>query len=149
MNIIEEFKKLEGIEVFTISLLFLSVISSGFLIIYLYKPNLIAELNVIKLIIFSIALSLPMVLYNFLLFLGIEERKHNTFENIPNYYCIGSSGGISFIISYVAILIDYVFQLPFSGHLISVFILELLFTITMGIIYEDLLRPNRVEKIEK
>ncbi|MDH5360772.1 MAG: hypothetical protein OEX03_09420, partial [Gammaproteobacteria bacterium] len=41
-------------------LAFLATIAPGVLIIYLYKPNVFLEIDTIKFILFSLALSLPL-----------------------------------------------------------------------------------------
>jgi hypothetical protein len=64
MSLINDVKKLEASEIALWVSGFLATISPGFLMLYLFKPELVSSLDVVKLIIFSAALGLPIFAVN-------------------------------------------------------------------------------------
>lgn len=64
MGLIQGIKEIKLTEFGVYSIIFLSVIAPGLLIVFLYKPVLFESLGPIKLLLFSAALSLPIPTFN-------------------------------------------------------------------------------------
>lgn len=71
MPSVDELRNLKPWELTRAVAAFLAIIAPGILILYLYKPGLVTELESAKLLMFSAALTLPLVALNALLFLFI------------------------------------------------------------------------------
>ena len=99
---------------------FLSVVSPGVLLIYLYNPELFASLETLKLILFSVSLSLPIVFLNIPVAEIANTDDNNIFEKLSLAFFL------SIIIFYTAILIAYAFSLIFSDFLITLVITQAL-----------------------
>ena len=65
MSWITEIKNLKPTALVASVFVFMSTVSPGFLILYHYKPDLIEKLDIVKIIIFSLALTLPVFAANF------------------------------------------------------------------------------------
>ena len=77
MDIIDQVKKLEAAH-FVMSILgFVGAISPGLLILFLFKRDLFISLDLLKLILLSASLSLPIILCNFLLWVVPVDSKES------------------------------------------------------------------------
>ena len=66
MSIAEDLKKVSANEIAFAITGFLSSVAPGFLILYLFKPSLVVSLDSFKLVLFALALTLPVISINFL-----------------------------------------------------------------------------------
>ena len=105
------------------SILFLSVIAPGLLVLYLFKFHFFLELDSFKLLLLSIAFSLPIPTIN-TVFSGLVAKEAPDLEEH-----VFSNVAISFVGMYLAILISYIFSLNFKEFLICISSLECLFII--------------------
>jgi hypothetical protein len=121
---------------------FLNAIAPGYILILVYDRKLFLQLDVFKLSILSISITLPMILLNTLFFLlmdathrlykGQEEREFITSDNLP--LCILYGSGSSIVPYYVLIfsLVNY----PLSPSVSSmIYTLGLSNSITLIIIF--------------
>ena len=59
--------KVQQLHIIKIVMLFLATVPTGFVFIYQHKPNLIIELDILKLLIFSSIITIPVLLYFYLM----------------------------------------------------------------------------------
>ncbi len=90
---------------------FLGSIAPGFLLLYLFKPELILSLDSFKLVIFSLALSLPVVFLNILM---CKSAPGNEISNLKIGYLALVLASFSM---YPSILMSYLFQFSFFDYL--------------------------------
>jgi hypothetical protein len=140
MNFVDDFKKLKRVEIMHFSILFLALIASGFLLIYLYRIDLLISLSTLKLIIFSISLSSPIYILNYLLVAYHEdyEDKQKKAEKADTISMISSS--FSFVIMNFTTLFAYLFDLSFKYYILSIFVIEIILFI---IAYMDSLAKKK------
>ena len=98
---------------------FLGTIAPGFLILYLYKPDLIESLETMKLIIFSLSLTLPLFFINIVGLSVIDkelekQQRHFEFAVVAMFFCS--------VAAYPAILTAYLQNLPFKAFLVALLI---------------------------
>ena len=121
---------------------FLGAIAPGFMILYLYKPELIESLETIKLVIFSLSISLPLFFTNMFGLSAIDkelEKKKSSFEfaAIAMFLC--------FATSYPAILYAYLNKLSFEAFLVSILISQVV--VWVGVFTTTF--PDRLRKPEE
>ncbi len=90
---------------------FLGTISPGLLIVYLYKPDLFIGLDAFKLLLFSLALSMPVVFINILVCNSLRK------VGVSNINVGIVALFLASIALYPSILVGYLFQLPFRDFL--------------------------------
>ena len=128
MSAIEDIKNLK-IEHFAIySIVFLSIIAPGLLLIYLYKPFYLESFGILQLILFSAALSLPMPTVNTFLTIILAQAEQDDLEGHVIINMI-----FSFIGLYIAIMISYLWLLSFKQFLITASVLEVIILIIFAI----------------
>lgn len=76
MSLLTEIRELEGKHLVVGLLGFLAIIGPGFLIIYHYHPELVEKYDVVKLTIFSGALSLPVLFANLMIVSATHSGPH-------------------------------------------------------------------------
>lgn len=90
----------------------LAIICPGFLTVYMYHPELVASLDIFKLLILSAAIGLPLVVCNsYFVLLATDKLKQTPFALI---WTFGAS--ITVCIYYTTLLISYYFKLPFRYY---------------------------------
>ncbi|WP_321324503.1 hypothetical protein [Thiomicrorhabdus sp.] len=120
---IKDVKDLTYIQVLSGMFGFFGMLSPGFLMLYLFKPEFITLLDTSKLILFSLSLTIPIVILNIVL---IYSHKDPITE--------GANGVLmalfaSSIITYPSLLLTYIYTLNFKQFLISIFIFQVSFFI--------------------
>ena len=90
---------------------FLAVVAPGFLTIYHYHPELVKELDVIKLVVFSASLSCPLIFCNMLLLVVGAGDNFATPKKGEALLLACLSSAPSF---YVALALAWYFHMPFS-----------------------------------
>ncbi|HZW86024.1 MAG TPA: hypothetical protein VFF41_01035 [Gallionella sp.] len=80
MDILEQIKKVEAHDLVKIVTAFVGVISPGLLTLFLFKRDLFVSLDLMKLVLLSASLSLPIVLLNYFLLSIIPSAKKSTNE---------------------------------------------------------------------
>jgi len=130
-------------------ILFLGTLAPGFLLLYLYKPDMIKEFSSFKLCIFSLCLTIPIVVLNttiVTLFSSNEwyyEDKNNANGNddIFEMYIIGGLG-ITFFLLYSLILCAYLFRFTFKNLIIILVILEFILLIISILYYFNIVKKR-------
>jgi len=89
---------------------FMGAISPGFLLIYVFKPELVYQLETVKLIIFSLSLSLPVFIINFLFISAVDVNN----VEVPPQILAGFALFMSFLAMYPNLLMAYMFNLSFN-----------------------------------
>jgi len=89
---------------------FLATVGPGFLIVYLFKPELIEKLDIVKLTIFSCALTTPLLMTNVLANIVIQSKENNEGEIAS---VMGTAFASHIISSYSAIFLAYWFHWEF------------------------------------
>tara|TARA_B100000929_G_scaffold278990_1_gene255638 strand:+ start:756 stop:1175 length:420 start_codon:yes stop_codon:yes gene_type:complete len=95
---------------------FMGAISPGFLLLYIFKPELVDSLATIKLIVFSLSLSMPMFIVN----LFIITSLYKEFESSNDYF--GGAAIALFLTSvatYPILLFTYLYPLNFKEFLVA------------------------------
>ena len=130
MTILDDIKRLSTNDISIVMSAFISIVAPGFLTLYLFKPNLIVTLDTSKLIFFSIALALPVVITNFLsiaayhpfLTKGTQSQVPSDQDRVQAFV---DAMALASIIFYPSILTAYLFGLSFRHFLIAVAVLQL------------------------
>jgi hypothetical protein len=145
MSWISDIEKIDFPKIAKTIALFMATIAPGFLILYLFKHDLIANLDIIKLIIFSFSLTLPLLIFNWFSVLAIIAIYTDT-KNHDVEMELGSIT-VNIMAYYLAIFIAYLYALPFRSFVwillgINFFILFILLFIGI-IIYVREKKSNR------
>lgn len=112
-------------------LIYLSAFSSsllpGLATLFVLKQGLFVSLETTKLVLLSLAISLPLFLLNFLLTsaLDFEELKGDDLDNIA----ILGGAVLSSIQLYLAVILAHLFALNFNEFLLVVAIIEIAWTV--------------------
>ncbi len=120
MSTFADIKKFSSLDFSLAICVCLATVAPGFLTLYLFKPLLIQNLETLKVLIFSLALTLPLLAINTIV-LGLSA------ENTVNQKLKEMSliGGIIAVISfYPALLIAYFFEKPFICFLMLLILFE-------------------------
>ncbi len=101
---------------------FLSSLSPGFLTLYLFKPDLVSNLDTFKIVIFSLALSLPIVVLNMALTFNLppEDESESEFETALRSLFVTS------VVFYPSILMAYIFKYNFKEFLSVLLLIQIL-----------------------
>ncbi|MDP2171949.1 MAG: hypothetical protein Q8J96_16185 [Rhodocyclaceae bacterium] len=114
MSIVTELQKLRPPDIVLATFALLAVVSPGFLLIYLYKPELIGSLSTFKLLVFSTALTLPVVAFNYSLTLIRPMVKDFPFSWTGAILSLVKA----FVAQHLALLIVYLNAYPFKTYLL-------------------------------
>ncbi len=103
---------------------FLSVVAPGVLVLHLFRPDLIASLDALKLILFCAALTMPVVIVNFfsivvVRFLFPAPTDSQPASDADRAEALIIAMCLAFIVFYAALLIAYLAQLQFKMFLLS------------------------------
>jgi hypothetical protein len=120
MSVVDEFRKLTRSDILLSVGLFVSVIAPGFLTIFLYKPELVASLETFKLVVFSGALGLPVVVVNHLVVSQTQRFKNNS-------AAVGFAMFLTYIVFYSALLVSYFWNFSFRWYLGILMAIQMLF----------------------
>lgn len=133
MKIQELFKMFEDKKFWIMSFDILFIVLPGFLLLFIFQEALFRELETLKLVILSIAITGPLYVINILLGAYFSQNKKIHFENYS--FAILMSGFV-FYLSFFAyyIINNFVLKISFFG-----FILILIFIETLNIyeIYKE------------
>lgn len=117
MSGLNDLKQLTHKDFVVATMLFLSIVAPGILILQMFKPNLFATLDTIKVIFLAISITLPILAINFF---GIGYAGHikrvRQRESLNEGYIRASFLAMLATIGvlYAAILIAYVCDFPFN-----------------------------------
>lgn len=134
-DLFDSFEKLQIKSALGLSMLFFSVLAPGFLVVFMFKDDAFYSLDVIKLIILSVAIASPGVLIPFFISLisyAVLKNNHPT-ANITNlgsplswYLSHAFSNAVNM---YLIIFICYIFSLSFKVFLWMFFVSILLMVV--------------------
>jgi Na+-driven multidrug efflux pump len=116
---------------------FVGTVAPGFLLLYLFKPELISSLETIKVIIFSLALSVPIVLVNLPIAIYLSG------EHEDKYLPILFAMMLSSTVFYFALITTYLFNFNFKEFLIAVLVLQ--FLVSIVAIIDRKIKKNKNE----
>lgn len=115
MSLVDEARKLKQNDIVLAVGIFISVIAPGFLTIYRYKPALVGSLDTFKLLIFSAALTLPMVIVSHFATSVLAGEK-NKDEHAAIF---ATAMAMTCLVLYLALLVSYFASLTFKWYLVS------------------------------
>ncbi len=133
MDIVDQIKKIEVSDLIKTIIGLVGVVTPGLLTIFFFKRDLFISLDLLKLVLLSISLCLPIVLLNFMLMFALptEGRPLNIKANISaNLIVATSSSALVFNLPLVA---SYIFELHFRTFVWVVLILEAVISLSMFI----------------
>lgn len=104
-------------------LFFICSLAPGCLLIYLYIPAVFASIESVKLIIFSSALSLPVIVFNVFYFMVLHDFFKNK-KHLDLGMVFFIAGFFSFLIFYISIFFSYLFNLNFKSFLAVLFFVD-------------------------
>ncbi|TOF33627.1 hypothetical protein CGJ24_22930 [Vibrio parahaemolyticus] len=122
MSLVSDVKSLNEHQVVTFFVLFLSLVAPGMLIVYLFLPDKFESLDTLKLILFSVSLSIPLYSLNiFLTLIGDPKR-------VMDLHFMGVLVGItSGMVLNFSLLISYFWSFNFREFFIPVVIFEVFY----------------------
>lgn len=127
-ELVSQLKNLKSKEIAFAFGFFLAVLAPGFLTLYQFKPELVSNYSTVKLIIFSVAITLPVFSFN-LLITGIYSTENLYSDQTLSWI---SSSFITTFSFYPSIIFSYIFNLKFVHFLIPLLVINfLLLTLTV------------------
>jgi arginine exporter protein ArgO len=129
MSIFEEIQKLNRSHIVFAAWAFLSVVAPGFLTIYLYKPLLVGSLDTLKLIVFSAALTLPILILNFYVVIGVPPSENEDHQVSSFIFAMA----ITFAVFYLSLSISYFALLTFKSYVVLLAVIQVLLFVSMWI----------------
>ena len=136
MSLISDLQKIEAKHTIIYLVLFLANLSPGFLVLYIYKPSLIAEYDIFKLILFSLSLTSPVFLLDLLLVMGFMQAL-NTKREIEIGLATFLAAFVTFTSYYISILLVYFLKLKFIWFISILICLEILILIIIYNFYKN------------
>jgi hypothetical protein len=127
MSIIEEFRKLDRGHIVFVVGGFISVVAPGFLTIYLFKPDLVGSLDTFKLLVFSAALTLPVVILNH--FAAVQLPPSKRLDHQVSSLILAMA--MTCAVFYLALVISYFALLTFKLFVATVVVLQVLLFLSM------------------
>ena len=121
MGILDSLNEMQPNTILLIIVVIAATICPGILAIYLFRNNLFFSLDVWKLILLSLAFTVPFLLVSILIQLPRNSIKGQAFQPLG---CIFSSGIQTFDMLIVGILVAYFFKLGLFWFIIIALILE-------------------------
>ena len=97
----------------------------GFLTLFLFKPELVTSLETIKILLFSISLSLPVVFVNLPVAIYVSEDEDDKYHPILISLLLSSK------VFYPSLLISYLLDYQFKLFLMTIAIVQLLVASTV------------------
>jgi hypothetical protein len=127
MSIIDEARKLDRSHIVFVVGAFISVVAPGFLTIYLYKPALVGSLDTFKLLVFSAALTLPIVILNYFAAVQLSPSKDKDHQVSSLILAMA----MTCVVFYLALIISYFALLTFKSYIATVTALQVLLFLSM------------------
>jgi hypothetical protein len=134
-DLVDQAKKIESLHFVSSILGFVGVISPGLLILFIFKRDLFISLDLLKLILLSISLTLPFILCNlFCVWILWDEvnkgREGNrlTIDLVLALY-------ISTVIFYLPLAVAFLWRLSLHTYIWSLVVLEITFAIVSVFIW--------------
>lgn len=122
MSLFQDIREIKTEQFAAYVIIFLAVIAPGLLMIYLFEIELFKSLETLKLIIFAMAISLPLPAINTMLSGHIDKEEE---PEIHDHVFLNTF--ISFAGIYLAILSAYIFSLTFKQFLLIIAALEIVY----------------------
>jgi len=129
MSVIDEYRKINTNDITLALAALLGVIGPGFLTIYLFKPELVENLETLKLILFSCSLTLPILIINVTV---IDAYKNTEKLALAGGEILASLSVTSFVL-YSALVISYLFSLSFKWHLGAIFGVQIILSLMLKV----------------
>ena len=126
MTIFSNLKTVEVSHVVLCIAAFLATVAPGIAIIYHFQPDLLDKYDVIKLILLSVAFTLPVFLPNFLVVMAVVL--------CPVMLVAIFGLALSSMVLYFALLVSYFWSLAFLGFLLTIIIAEVLLILSIVIL---------------
>jgi hypothetical protein len=144
MGLISEIRKLEYKHIWLCISVFLGTVSPGFLIIFHFKPELIATCDIFKLLVFSLALALPLLPVNSVAIAFLYDRLPNDYENetAKNVDITRGALGLNAAVLYFSLLVCYFWSLNFK-HLFWLVVGLEIFLLFSAVFVRHSLKPPR------
>ena len=114
---IGEIRKLRVREMVAMALVFLSLISPGFLLIYRYQITMIKDLDIAKLIVFSLALTLPFFIVQLVMITTFVKKS----DELSVQDELLASAVSTAVGMYFALTMAYLGNWPFKSFLVLAF----------------------------
>lgn len=143
MTVLDEIRKLKVWDVTVLLGAFLAIIAPGMLIVYIFAPELVLQLETLKLFVFSSALTLPVIAVNAFV-LAMVGRVTGS---------IGSGEGTgkhvyfwqvtwAFLTLYSTLLVGYLRNLSVSSFIGTAIVLDVMFGVIVLWIMRVLVQPT-------
>ena len=123
-----ELKDIKLPHVFHFTIGFISLVSPGFLTLFLFKPELIQSLDILKILTFSVSITLPIVCWNSFFASQMCMARKKDDQYIRKAMAI-TSPFMTALVIYCLLYLAYLTSWPFKTFTISVVVVELLLTI--------------------
>jgi hypothetical protein len=111
--------KLEYKHIWLCISVFLGTIAAGFLIVFHFKPELVEKYDIFKLLVLSLALTLPLLLINAVIAAFLYDRLPDDYENetAKNVDITKGALGLNAVVIYFSLLVCYFASLHFKWFL--------------------------------
>lgn len=128
MNWVSEIRKLEYKHIWLCISIFMGTIGAGFLIVFHFKPELVEKYDVFKLVVLSLALTLPLLPINAVITGFLYDRLPDDYENetAKNVDITKGTLGLNAVVIYFSLLICYFWSFNFKWFFWIVLGLEIL-----------------------
>jgi len=140
-----EILKLEYKNIWLCISVFLGTVAPGFLTVFQFKPDLVGQYDVFKLLIFSLALTLPLLSFNSLPASFLYDRLPDDYENetAKNVDITRGALLLNAIVLYFSLLVCHFASLKFKWFLAIIAALEFLLLIGSIVVWAILKRENK------
>lgn len=131
MNIVEQVKQIEVSDLLKTIMGLVGVVTPGLLTIFIFKRDLFISLDLWKLILLSISLSLPVVCLNFILMYSLPTvgRPLDIKANLSANLIVATSS--SALVFYLPLVTAYILELHFRTFVWVVLALEAVISLSM------------------
>jgi len=146
---LKELKELETKHYIIAIATFSALFSPGLLCLFHYKNNLFSSLDIIKLITLSISLSLPLLIFNYMIFffpITEIDTKYNNKSGILFVWIFASF--LTTIILNIGLYVSFIFHLTFRQFTYVLVIIEIPLILISYIIIKNIKKNKSSEKIE-
>lgn len=126
MPIIEELKNVKPTHFIYAMMAFVSIFASGFLTLYLYKPNLLIELDIFKFMFFSISLTMPIVFLNFFSITSFHSESNSGISAVSPQQVLFAALTTTAFTLFSTLFCSYLLHTNFKVFLLIFFVIELL-----------------------
>ena len=136
MTWLSEIRELKGQHILRGMIGFLAVLGPGFLTLYHYHPELIEKYDVLKLALFSAALTVPVIFLNFIVMLVARslaralKKQADTEDSAEIGDLLAAAFFLSMAVLYAALVVAYLWRLTFLKMLFVAAGAEVLFGFT-------------------